>query len=176
MAETHKIPQNVTFYQGRIIGNFTAKQFVFLAIGAVAAFLIATSALSIQLKVVLIVVIALISLLFSLATVQGRTTDVWIQNFLQAVRYSTQMVWRKHEFPPEFLLPGYHIERTKTGPRKRTIKELEKFIQLWQPTRAEQEFSKEERTILARVQAQTQSKISTPPIEKENQESSQEKQ
>jgi hypothetical protein len=150
---THKIPQNVTKYEGRIIGNFTAKQFIFLAIGGIAAFLIFNSPLAQLYKIILIVVTIVISLILSIVRVQGRTTDEWMAHFFRAVNYPTQRIWRKAETPPAFLLPGYHVGRKKSNDRTMSRPELEKFIQLWKPTNQNNDYSTEEKAVLERVKS-----------------------
>lgn len=156
MAGTHKIPQNVTQYEGRIIGSFTAKQFIFLAIGAIAAFLLFNSPLPNLWKIIAIVVVLFISVLLSIVRVQGRTTDEWIAHFLRAVKYPTQRVWRKDEVPPAFLLPGYHLAHKGTKERTLARPELEKFIQLWKPINAAADLTPEEKTALERIRINTQ--------------------
>jgi len=151
MAGTHKIPQNVTKYESRIIGRFTAKQFIFLAIGAMGIFLIFNTPLPNPIKFALIGIIAVVSLVFSVANIQGRTTDAWISEFMHAVSMPTQLVWRKREHPPAFLLPSFSVAKTRKAGKKRTQYELEKFIELWNPSSPTSEYTKEEQAILERV-------------------------
>lgn len=168
MAQYHKIPQNVIAYQGRIIGNFTAKQFIFLAIGAIGAFLIFQSPLNLTIKIVSIIIIMSISVLFSVANFQGKTTDIWLQCFSKAINEPTQRIWRKAEYPPEFLLPAFHVERKKAKARKKSVTELERFIEFWRPIAPIAELTSQEKEILKRIQPQPQiAEISTPPTEVE---------
>lgn len=152
MAQYHKIPQNVTQYEGRIIGKFTAKQFIFLAIGAIAAFAIGNSPLSQKIKIVLIVIIVLVSLALSLASVDGRTSDKWLTMFISVVYKPTQRMWRKTARPPAYLLPSYHPPRQKRGPRKRSVHELNELINIWQPEDKKTiSLSTDEKTALQRI-------------------------
>jgi len=105
MAELHKIPQNVTTYQGRIIGKFTAKQFIFLAIGAIVSFLIFNTDLPLQVKIPVAFVSLGVSVLFAVVNYEGRSTDMWIQGFLGAVYATTQMVWKKEDKTPRTCCP-----------------------------------------------------------------------
>jgi len=151
MAQTtHKIPQNVTTYQGRIIGNFTAKQFIFIGVGAIAGFILFNTPLPTVPKYISIAVVGGVSVIFSLANIQGRTTDVWLTNFIQIMSGTTQRIWKKADRPPAFLLPGFDVTHKRLK-KKRTQYELERFIQLWNPVNPSTEYSLEEKEILARV-------------------------
>ncbi len=158
MAQYHKIPQNVTTYQGRIIGKFTAKQFIFLAVGAMAIFLIVNSPLSKPIKIGVSGGIGLISLTLALANVDGRSTDFWISTFLHVAYIPTQRIWRKKPHPPKYLLPNYHPPKRKLGPRKRTTTELNELINIWQPIASEtQDLTDSEKERLAKIRELTSS-------------------
>lgn len=171
MAQYHKIPQNVTNYQGRIVGKFTAKQFIFLAIGAMGAFLVFNSSLAQNTRIVLVVIIVIVTIFISLASFQGRSTDAWVASFIAAVYQPTQRVWRKSLNPPPYLLPGYHPAHAKLGPRKRSVSELNELISIWEPAETPRnELSNSEKSNLARIReleqaynesAQTQAAQST---------------
>lgn len=90
MAQYHKIPQNVTTYEGRIVGKFTAKQFIFLAIGGILIFLIVNTQLPKNVIIVVSVVIALISMFLALANFEGKTIDMWVTAFVKVVYKPTQ--------------------------------------------------------------------------------------
>ena len=152
MAQYHKIPQNVTNYQGRIVGKFTAKQFIFLAIGAMGAFLVFNSSLAQNTRIVIVVVIVIITIFISLASFQGKSTDAWLSSFIAAVYQPTQRIWRKSLTPPTYLLPGYHPTHAQLGPRKRSVSELNELISIWEPSETPRnELSSSEKTNLARI-------------------------
>lgn len=151
MADTHKIPQNVTTYEGRIIGKFTAKQFIFLAIGAIIIFLILSSELPGQIQLISGAVVGGVTLIFSLVNIQGRTTDEWISNFVNTAQAPTQRIWKKFPTPYPFMLPTYHPPHKKIGPRQRTQGELERFIEMWEPTRTTSDYTDEEKESLKRL-------------------------
>lgn len=166
MAQYHKIPQNVTSYEGRIVGRFTAKQFIFLAIGAIIIFLIVNSNVGKTQKIILSLVIGGITLLFSLTNIEGRTTDRWMQFFLAAVGRPTRRIWHKAETPPAYMLPAYILPKHQRGPRQRGSQELERYLRLWRPEqKPTEEFSEDEKVILDRIRAQTKPpKPTTPPL------------
>ncbi|PIZ48284.1 hypothetical protein CO180_03325 [candidate division WWE3 bacterium CG_4_9_14_3_um_filter_41_6] len=162
MAELHKIPQNVTTYQGRIIGKFTAKQFIFLAIGAIVSFLIFNTDLPLQVKIPVAFVSLGVSVLFAVVNYEGRSTDMWIQGFLGAVYATTQMVWKKEDKTPPYLLPRYHPHAQTRNPRKRSQSELERYLQMRGTRTLSDKFSNEEQQVLEHIRKPT-TPIDEPP-------------
>jgi hypothetical protein len=152
MAQYHKIPQNVTSYEGRIVGKFTAKQFIFLAIGAIGVFLIVNSPLNRTMKAISAGIIGLTSLILAVANVDGRSTDFWLSTFMHVAYIPTQRVWRKSAIPPRYLLPSYHPPKKKRAPRKRTATELNELLDIWKPvdTRMD-EMTENEKIRLAKI-------------------------
>ena len=157
MASLHKIPQNVTSYEGRIIGRFTAKQFIFLAIGAIAIFLVWNLPMARNIRIILSVIFGGLSLLFSLVNFDGRSTDVWISNFIRGISEPTQRIWDKTATAPAYMMPNYKPPQIRRGPRKRNTNEIERFIKLYQPPVAGQDYDEEENAILSRLRQIRQS-------------------
>lgn len=151
MAQYHKIPQNVTTYQGRIIGKFTAKQFIFLAVGGIIAFLVFNTELPGNIKIPTSIVSIGSSLIFAVLNYEGRSADMWIQSFINAVYATTQMRWKKRIKPIAFTMPGYHPHRQASGPRKRTTSELNRYLDLRGRANPKSDLSKEEQTIVDRI-------------------------
>lgn len=95
--ENHPIPQNVTGFQFKLIGDMTIKQFVYLATGVVSGwlFFLLPIATFIRLPVSIFFILAGISLAFIPLT--GRSIDVMIANFIKSLFGPTQYVYRKTE-------------------------------------------------------------------------------
>lgn len=151
MAEYHKIPQNVTTYQGRIIGKFTAKQFIFLAVGAIITFLVFNTELPVNIKVPVGLFSLGISIVFAIVNYDGRSTDMWIQSFFAAIYATTQMIWKKTAPPPEYLMPGYHPHLQERGPQKRSHDELERYLSMRGDQALRSDLSREEREVITRI-------------------------
>lgn len=148
----HRIPQNVTTYEGRIVGKFTARQFIYLAIGAIIDFiLLGLTPVPASYRIVVGVIVSGIAAIFALVTYDGRSTDTWIVTFLRAVLRPTQRIWVKHETPPEFLMPGYHPPKPESGDRVRDPAELEGFLRRRAQTSEGDEFDSQERAALQRI-------------------------
>lgn len=148
----HRIPQNVTGYEGRIVGKFTARQFTYLAIGGIIIFILASAPIATKLKFILGAIDVAFTALMALVNYEGRSTDAWIVHFLKAVLSPTQRVWLKKELVPEYLLPSYQVPVHRRGPKKKTGKELKRFLQFWGGTDKQTDLTVEEKNFLSRLQ------------------------
>lgn len=91
----HPIPQNVVSFEDRIFGPFTAKQFSIMAAGLSLSFVLYMSPLPNNLKLPIIIPVALISIAAGLVKINGMTLDVWLMTFFAAVYAPTQFIWQK---------------------------------------------------------------------------------
>lgn len=93
--ENHPIPQDITGFQFKLIGNMTVKQFAYLAAGAIIAWLIYASPLFFILKIILAFVSALLGVSFAFMPIEGRPLDVMVVNFIKAMFNPTQFLYEK---------------------------------------------------------------------------------
>lgn len=95
--ENHPIPQDVTGFQFKLIGEMTIKQFFYVALGAVLAWI----ALSVPILFIIKFIIALLLFVigFSLAFIPagGRPMDLMILFFLKALFNPNQYVYKKSQ-------------------------------------------------------------------------------
>lgn len=95
--EAHPIPQNVTSFQFRLVGDMTLKQFIYLASGAGVAYLtfvlLGASYPILAWPVIFITVLSGIS--FAFLPIADRPLDHWVRAFLKAVYSPTQRIWIK---------------------------------------------------------------------------------
>lgn len=95
--EAHPIPQNVTAFQFRLVGDMTLKQFLYLATGVVIAY-VSFVFLSPNLPLIawpLTVISSLIGVSFAFIPISDRPLDYWLGSFLKAVYSPTKRVWQK---------------------------------------------------------------------------------
>lgn len=98
MEDLHPIPQNVTSFQFKLIGDMTLKQFIYLAVGCATAYIVfvlfahdlpfiawPVSAIS-----------ALLGVSFAFLPIASRPLDHWTKAFLKAVYSPTKRVWAKN--------------------------------------------------------------------------------
>ncbi len=94
--ENHPIPQDITGFQFKLIGNMTVKQFAYLAGGTVLAwfcFFILPLFIVIRLPLAIIFLAAGIGLAF--VPIDGRPMDVMIVNLIKAMFAPTQYIYKK---------------------------------------------------------------------------------
>lgn len=99
--EQHPVPQNVTTFQFRLIGDMTIKQFGYLAGGAILAYISYILPLPFFFTWPLTVMFALFGIGFAFVPIEERPMDVWVLSFLKSVYTPTQFVWHRTHQQPE---------------------------------------------------------------------------
>lgn len=94
----HPIPQNVTSFEFRLVGDMTLKQFLYLAAGSGIAYLIfVLFAVNFPYAAwPLIIISALTGAAFAFMPIGSRPLDHWVKAFLKAVYSPTKRVWKKN--------------------------------------------------------------------------------
>jgi hypothetical protein len=93
--EQHPVPQNVTTFQFRLIGDMTLKQFGYLAAGAILAYVSYKLPLPFIVTWPLAVTFALLGFGFAFVPVEERPMDVWVFSFFKSIYSPTQYMWQK---------------------------------------------------------------------------------
>jgi len=96
--EQHPIPQNVTSFQFRLVGDMTLRQFLYLAAGAVIAYLLFVFLSPVYPLVAwpLIIISALLGTAFAFLPIGSRPLDYWLGAFLKAIYSPTKRIWKKN--------------------------------------------------------------------------------
>ena len=92
--QQHPIPQNITAYKFRLVGDMTLKQFLELAFGLVSAWLIFNSNLVFIFKWTLGPILALLGFALAFMPVEDRPLDQWIINFIKSIYSPTQFIYK----------------------------------------------------------------------------------
>lgn len=148
---THEIPQNVTAYEGRIVGKFTARQFTYLAIGGIIIFLLFSTPLGTIYRIIFVSATLMLTILFALVAFEERGADVWLLLFTRAVGFPTLRIWKKSEAPPAVLLASFKVERKPPEIIPKTRSELEKFLSAYSQSKTLENLTEEERSFLAKL-------------------------
>lgn len=93
--ENHPIPQDVTGFQFKLIGNMTVKQFAYLATGAVFAWILYQIPVFSLLKFLLCAISVAAGAAFAYLPIGGRPMDVMIGNYVKALVRPTEFIYRK---------------------------------------------------------------------------------
>lgn len=93
--DNHPIPQDVTGFQFKLIGNMTVKQFAYLAVGVVLAWVFFQLPISFLIKFPLCTFFAVLGVGLAFFPISGRPMDLMIGNFIKALIRPTQFVYEK---------------------------------------------------------------------------------
>jgi hypothetical protein len=105
MEEEHQIPQQISTYQFRLVGDMTIKQFMQVAAGALVALIIYSSGFPGYVKWPLIVISFLAGVAFAFLPLQDRPLSKWVFLFLKSIYSPTIFVWKKTQDKPQFFQP-----------------------------------------------------------------------
>lgn len=95
--EQHPVPQNVTTFQFRLVGDMTIRQFGYLAGGIIGGYLCYKLPLPFFFTWPLAITSGLLGFGLAFVPVEERPMDVWIASFFRNVYSPTQWVWQKEK-------------------------------------------------------------------------------
>ena len=92
--QQHAVPQAITTYKFRLVGDMTLKQFLELASGLLLAWLIFSSQLNFLFKWTLGPLVGLLGFALAFVPVEDRPLDQWLLNFGKAIFGPTQFIYK----------------------------------------------------------------------------------
>jgi len=104
MYESHPVPQNISSYQFRLVGDMTLKQFLEIAAGVGIALIFHTSGLPFFVRWPAIIVSVLTGAAFAFLPISGRPFEVWVVAFFRSIYTPTLFYWKRTDrqfFAPE---------------------------------------------------------------------------
>lgn len=130
--EQHPIPQDVTGFQFKLIGDMTIKQFAYLAAGVVLAWIMFSLPLFWLIKWPLIFLFGMLGVALAFIPVEGRPFDVMLTNFIKAIITPNQYVFQKigHPLFPPMVIPKKAPEtsKEKDEAQKKSEDKLQKYL------------------------------------------------
>jgi hypothetical protein len=105
MDQQHPIPQDVTGFQFKLIGDMTVKQFAYLAAGVILAWLTYSLPIFWLVKWPLVGSFVMLGVALAFIPIEGRPFDVMLTNFLKALISPNQYVFQKTGYPLIPYLP-----------------------------------------------------------------------
>lgn len=93
--QQHPVPQDISNYKFRLIGDMTIKQFASLGISIVLSIITYSMPLPFFFKYPLSFLLLALGVGMAFVPVQGRTLDVWIIAFIKSIYSPTQYVWKQ---------------------------------------------------------------------------------
>ncbi|HUQ85571.1 MAG TPA: PrgI family protein [Candidatus Limnocylindrales bacterium] len=111
--DQHPIPQNVTGFQFKLIGAMTVKQFGYVAVGVIGAFIAyylpIKGLLGVIIKAFLIPFLGASGAIAAFLPIDGRPIDVMAGNFFKALLSPNQYVYHKND--NKFSFSSFHAQK-----------------------------------------------------------------
>lgn len=101
--EQHPIPQNISSYQFRLVGDMTLKQFFQLAGGIVAGLIFYSSPLLPIIRWPFAIVSVILGVALAFLPLEERPLEKWIFAFFRAIYSPTLFYWQKLATQPKFF-------------------------------------------------------------------------
>ena len=92
--DNHPIPQDITGFQFKLIGDMTIKQFAYLASGSVLSWIAFSLPISFFIKFPFVTIFLLFGISFAFFSVEGRSVDTMIINFIKAAFSPTKYIYQ----------------------------------------------------------------------------------
>ncbi len=130
--ENHPIPQDITGFQFKLIGDMTVKQFAYLAGGIVLAWVFFASPLFVIIKLPLAALSAFLGVGLAFFPIEGRPMDLMFTNFVKAIVSPTQFIYQKTGGHLWVQTPQIKNPNAKFVPQKETTalsgEELKEYL------------------------------------------------
>jgi len=95
----HQIPQQISSYEFRLVGDMTLKQFLKLAVGILAAYIIYNSGLLIIFRLPLAITFLVLGIATAFLPFNDRPLEYWLSAFVRAIYSPTVYIWKKASSP-----------------------------------------------------------------------------
>lgn len=93
--ENHPIPQDITGFQFKLIGDMTLKQFAYLAVGIILGWITFALPIFILIKLPFALLFIGLGVATAFVPIEGRPFDIMVTNYFKALFGSTQYIYRK---------------------------------------------------------------------------------
>jgi hypothetical protein len=125
--EQHPIPQQISSYQFRLVGDMTLKQFFKIAGGILISLLISASSLPGIIKWPLVLFFALFGIALAFLPLEERPLEQWLFAFFRSIYSPTYYRWQKSSKTPAFFKEEASVPQEKIiAPHGE--KELQKYL------------------------------------------------
>jgi len=133
--EQHPVPQNVTTFEFKLIGDMTIRQFIYLALGVLVGYIFFSANWPSLIRLPLAFFSGFLGFAFAFMPIEERPLDRWFINFIRSVYSPTQFIWHKLPQVPEFwsrLIPRPQTTTT-TLPYAEMRQKLDEYLKTIPP-------------------------------------------
>jgi hypothetical protein len=111
--EQHPVPQNISSYEFRLVGDMTLKQFLQLAGGVVLAVIIYRLPVPGIIKYPFVVMVVIVGVVMAFVPVNNRPFSQWLSAFFKAIYSPTEYYWEPEAKPAIAAAPA--VANTTAG-------------------------------------------------------------
>lgn len=128
--EQHPVPQQISAYQFRLVGDMTLKQFGLLSLGCIAALIVHSLPMVDFFKWSLIIFFVFCGFALAFLPIQERPLEKWIVAFIKAIFSPAQYVWKKEPHKLAIFETSVKTISTQKAPIPRgDRKQLTEYLQ-----------------------------------------------
>lgn len=149
----HAVPQNIMDVEFKLIGDLTMRQFTYLLVFGVIAYIVYISMVGVF-KWPLTLFFVVFGLALAFVPIQERGMDEWFVNFFRSVYSPTQRVWKKEPIlPPAFTYQNLAVVKQEliTLAPTSSRRKLEEYLELQQKTAVEDKLDIPEKEYILKV-------------------------
>jgi len=108
--EQHPVPQHISSYEFRLVGDMTLKQFMQLAGGQLVALIFYAMSIPAFIKWPLVLTSSLFGVALAFFPIEERPLEIWVVSFFRAVYSPTQFLWQKKPKRPAIFEEGPTVQ------------------------------------------------------------------
>lgn len=123
----HPVPQQISSYQFRLVGDMTLKQFFQLAGGFLVALAIYSTNIYGFIKWPLMFFVVLVGIAFAFLPFKERPLSAWIVSFFKAIYSPTEFAWKRYDTIPQYFQDEALDAQTTSKPK--SAKDIESVEQ-----------------------------------------------
>ncbi len=121
--EQHAIPQNISSYQFRLVGDMTLKQFFQLAGGLLVSLIFYSAPLVGIIKWPFVILSAILGVALAFLPLEERPLEKWIFAFFRAIYAPTEFFWKKITIPPKIFQDEPAAPVATPGPQEQAVEQ-----------------------------------------------------
>lgn len=160
--EQHPVPQNITGFQFKLIGDMTIRQFLYLGGGILLAYVTLQFGFPSIIKWFIAANLAAAGFAFAFIPIEERPLDRWLTAFFKSIYSPTQFLWKKKATPPEVLTMVVAVSQPPTPEtlkKEQSAAQVEEYL-LTLPGASLGKLDKQEESFLQKIA----SSFETPPL------------
>lgn len=114
-VKDHPVPQDVTGFQFKLVGDMTLKQFCYLGVGAFFAWLFWSFPTYWFIKGPFSVFSAIAGVAFAFLPINDRPLEIWVKNFFASIYKPTYLIWKRDSEESLTASPLFSVPKSNSS-------------------------------------------------------------